>query len=265
MHRFESQPAYILHARAYQESSLLLELFSRDYGRISAIAKGVKRKTKGGMGGILQPFIPLLIACRGKGELLTLKSFEAESAYLQLMGKCLVSALYLNELLMRLLYRWDAHADLFYIYRKTLLDLQDNSQPRDNSPQPQDTRDKSQQVKSQEVILRLFEKALLKAIGYELQLHKEVDSGNLIDPGKYYLFNPEQGPSCVSKDNPHYLGIHKQSSQTQKLLFRGKSLLDLEAESLSDPISLQDAKRLMREALARHLGVRPLETRKLFL
>jgi DNA repair protein RecO (recombination protein O) len=246
MHKFESQPAYILHARPYQESSLLLELFSRDFGRIAAIARGAKRKIKGRKGGgslqgVLQPFVPLLISCSGKGELLTLTSFDSEAAYPMLMGRRLVSALYLNELLMRLLYRWDAHPDFFYVYGKTLQKLNTEEQNR-----------------CEQTTLRLFEKALLRAIGYELQLTKEVDTGDPLHPDKLYFFNPEQGPCCV-------LEYPRNSPNQRKLIFKGKSLLDLEMECLLDPISLQDAKRLMREALGRHLGNRPLETRKLFL
>jgi len=243
-HRFEAQPAYILHARPYQESSLLLELFTRDFGRIAAIARGAKRKTKGG-NGVLQPFVPLLVACSGKGELLTLKNFESESIYPMLMARRLMSALYLNELLMRLLYRWDAHLDLFHFYQTTLraLEHQENEQ----------------------VVLRLFEKELLKAIGYGLQLTVELDSGQPVQAEQHYLFNSELGPSLLHELQMHGSQSKHHGQNIQKLVFKGKSLLALDTGDLSDPSCLQDAKRLMRESLGKHLGVRPLETRKLFL
>ncbi len=229
MQRIEFQPAYILHTRPYRETSLLLEVFTSDYGRIGIIAKGV-RKPKAKSRGLLQPFVPLLLSCVGRGELLTLKDFDAGGMVILLNGRALVSAFYLNELLMRLLHRWDAHQALFQSYGKALNELK---------------------IKKEQEVLRVFEKSLLKALGYELQLIREVETGDLVESDKMYAFDPERGPILIK------------SQSGNKSLFKGKSLLALHQEALNDLTVLWDAKRLMREALAIHLGNKPLESRKL--
>ena len=258
MHRINFQPAYILHSRPYRETSLLLEIFTADYGRIGAVAKGVRRsKTKSR--GLLQPFVPLLISCAGQGELLTLKDFDAGGMVVLLEGRALVSAFYLNELLMRLLHRWDAYPILFQSYHKALNELK---------------------VKQEQEVLRLFEKSLLKALGYELQLIKEAETGHTVEPEKFYSFDPERGP-ILAEPSKGQIGTHlldeeyarnsgfkrdkspNTGVENRKHLFRGKSLLALHYESLNETSTLWDAKRLMREALALHLGNKPLESRKL--
>ncbi len=233
MLRFDSQPAYILHSRPYQETSLLLDFFTEEFGRVSAIAKGAKRPKSRGRG-LLQPFVPLLISCVGKGELLTLKEYDAVGAPILLSGRRLVFAFYINELLMRLLHHADAHHELFKSYANTLLRLRDCSDE-----------------KAEQWPLRLFEKSLLKELGYELHLTNEVDSGKPLNPDHYYLFDPDRGPTLVP--------FKTQS----KVIFKGSSLLAIATESLTDEMVLQDARRLMRLALSSHLGSRPLESRRL--
>lgn len=244
MHRIEFQPAYILHSRPYLETSLLLEIFTPDYGRIGVVAKGVRRsKTKSR--GLLQPFVPLLVSCSGRGELLTLKDFDAGGMVILLRGRTLVSAFYLNELLMRLLHRWDANTFLFQNYHKALNELK---------------------IKQEQEVLRLFEKSLLKALGYELQLIKEVETGHAVEPEKFYAFDPERGPTLVEspelqvKREGHVGNKPEQGKPNTRIgnmkhLFKGKSLLALHHEDFADGFVLWDAKRLMREALALHLGI----------
>ncbi len=242
MQRIEFQPAYILHRRPYRETSQILELFCRDYGRIGVVAKGIRRP-KSPAKGLLQPFIPLLISCCGKGELLTLTHFDSVGVWPFLMGRRLVSAFYLNELLMRLLYRFDANPDLFQSYDTALIEL-----------------GKLNLVADGQAVLRIFEKSLLKTLGYELQLGKEVETGHVIEAEDLYHFDPALGPKLVpaaySYNEDKY---HHQSN----VIFKGKSLLALDQEQLTEGWALSDAKRLMRQALAPHLGVRPLESRRL--
>jgi DNA repair protein RecO (recombination protein O) len=260
IHRIELQPAYILHSRPYRETSLLLEVFTADYGRIGVVAKGIRRsKTK--LRGLLQPFVPLLISCSGNGELCTLKDFDVAGMVVLLHGRALVSAFYLNELLMRLLHRWEEQKFLFQSYNKALNELK---------------------IKKEQIVLRLFEKSLLKALGYELQLVKEVETGCVIDPEKFYAFDPERGPILITsphKPQAHCLRLQRSSENERqrlgnlynqylgnmKTLFKGRSLLALHQEELheEDGSVLWDAKRLMRGALAVHLGNKPLESRKL--
>ena len=236
MQHFEFQPSYILHARPYRETSLLLEIFTKDHGRMSAIAKGVRRPKSRGRG-LLQPFVPLLISCVGRGELLNLKDFDSGGIASWLTGRRLVSAFYLNELLMRLLHRWDPNQDLFAHYHETLTQLEKNN--------------------DEQRILRLFEKALLKSLGYELQLLRDVETGSAVDPEGTYAFDPERGPILVDS-----LKSHTELGQSSHL-FKGKSLLALAEDKLDEISVLGDAKRLMRRALAPHLGTKPLESRKL--
>ncbi len=242
MQRIELQPAYILHRRPYRETSQILELFSRDYGRLGVVAKGVRRP-KSPAKGLLQPFIPLLISCCGKGDLLTLTHFDPVGVWHSLVGRRLVSAFYLNELLIRLLYRFDANQDLFQSYDKTLTELS-----------------KEEIIADGQAVLRLFEKSLLRTLGYELQLSTEVETGNAIEPEGLYSFDPSLGPKLLPGV---YRNVGDGLNNNSNSIFRGKSLLALDQEQLTDSDILYDAKRLMRQALAPHLGNRPLESRRL--
>lgn len=237
MQRIDFQPAYILHTRPYQETSLLLEIFTQDFGRIAAIAKGAKRPKSRGRG-LLQPFTPLLVSCVGRSELLTLSHFDTRGMPHSLKGQQLISAFYLNELLMRLLHRSDTHSSLFLDYQKTLIALEKTT--------------------NEQAVLRIFEKNLLKAMGYELQLTHEVETHEPVQPENFYCFDPERGPSLVPN-------LKQSPGKSQDFIFPGKSLLALADETLKEPSVLLDAKRLMRRALSKHLGDKPLETRRLFL
>src|SRR3989338_1657766 len=112
MKRILLQPAYVLHLRSYRESSFLVELFTKEQGRMTVLAKGVRKK-KSPLQGLLQPFIPLLVSWVGKSELMILTQAEAHGAMKQLKGTCLYAGLYLNELLMGLLQKWDAQINRF--------------------------------------------------------------------------------------------------------------------------------------------------------
>jgi len=241
--RIEGQPAYILHYRSFRETSLILELFTRDHGRIAALAKGVKTKRVRNIG-TLQPFVPLLIAASGRGELLTLKTFEAAKHPHFLAGKKLLSGFYLNELLMRLLPKWDPHVELFEAYQNTLEMLE----AKDPQTEP---------------LLRLFEKTLLKSMGYELQLAKDTPHGKAVIETEYYLYQPESGVSRVIDAPTAPTQIRAQNSKDQ--FFKGSSLMALHNGVLEEPEVLRDAKRLIRMALRVHLGDKPLASRDLWI
>lgn len=228
--RIHLQPAFILHHRAYRETSLLLELLTETHGRISVVARGV-RTQRSKLRSLLQPFVPLLVSWQGKSELMTLNSVEGNGAALQLHGECLFSGFYLNELLIRGLQKHDPHPQLYTIYHHTLLELQG--------------------PKLQEQTLRLFEKKLLAELGYGVAFEYDFSTNEKVVAERYYHFYPEQG--------------FKQSDQDDnKIAFKGKSLLAFAEEQLTDIESLQDAKRLMRMALAPILGPQGLQSRKLF-
>lgn len=230
--RIDFQPAYILHTRPYQETSLLLEIFTQDFGRFTVIAKGVRRQ-KNPARALLQAFIPLLLSCSGRGELLILKNYEPAAILHQLFGRRLISGFYLNELLMRLLHRFDAHEDLFQIYSNTLRELEHNA--------------------CEQTVLRQFEKALLRTLGYELQLNRECETGLPVEPDLFYLFDPERGPIQMDRNAGRNEGVYS-----------GKSLIALSNETLDDPGIQREVKHLMRKALKHRLGNKPLETRQLF-
>ena len=225
------QPAYILHSRPYRETSILLDVFTQEYGRLSLLGRGV-RTQKSRLKSLLQPFIPLLISWRGKSELVTLYSAEMDGIPPKIQGKALFNAFYVNEVLFQVLQKHDPYPELYTIYQRTLLELE--------------------QLDLQEKTLRLFEKKLLEQLGYGLPLKVDFSTGNEINSEKFYQFFPERGFTlCESTKVSH--------------LFLGKSLLALAQEKLDDKKSLDDVKRLMRIALIALLNLKPLQTRKLYL
>lgn len=226
-------PAYVLHRRHYRETSLLLEVFTAEAGRIGLVARGV-RGGKRSSAALLQPFIPLLLSWRGHGELGTLISAEADGAHAPLAGPLLLTAFYLNELLLRLLPRHDPHPELFLAYRLALGRL-------DGAPH------------EHEWTLRLFEKVLLQEIGYGLLLEHEANSGDPIDAATQYCYLLQHGPVYAS-DGGRCDGIP----------VRGSTLIALERERGYDSMNLAEAKRLMRSVLTPHLGGKPLQSRELF-
>ncbi|MGA2654454.1 MAG: DNA repair protein RecO, partial [Gammaproteobacteria bacterium] len=205
----EMQAAYVLHTRAYQETSLLVELLTLQ-GRISVIAKGAKRP-KSSFRGILQPFIPLLINCVGRNELKTLTYAEASEQHVLLQGEYLFAGLYVNELLMRLLLKESPCDFLFHAYENILQDLRNQ--------------------KDLWVCLRLFEKTLLQALGYELNLSHDVNTGEVIEPDAHYIYLLEKGPVRVDEVS------------AEGYVFSGKSLLDLAQDNLQDRASCKQVKQ----------------------
>jgi DNA repair protein RecO (recombination protein O) len=229
MHKVQLQPGYILHHRPYRDTSLLLEIFTPEHGRLGLVARGA-RAPRSRTRGLLQPFQPLLLSWSARAELGTLHAVEADGAARLLHGTALYSGFYLNELLMRLLQRLDAHPELYRAYSEALQGLQSEAQ------RP----------------LRLFEKRLLEALGYGLLLDQEADCGAPLSAEAEYIYELESGP------------VRADASSGAGLRMPGSSLLSLAAEDLSDARSLADAKRLMRAALGLYLGERGLKTREIF-
>jgi len=234
MKRILLQPAYVLHRRAYRETSFLAELLTRDHGRFVVVARGA-RNIKSGMQGLLQPFIPLLISCSGRTDLLTLSHAELNGTVQSLQGECLFAGFYVNELMMCLTQKWDAQPGLYDIYQQVIQALQVE--------------------KLEQKFLRTFEKKLLEELGYGL-LPKSTDaSSTAFLPDKYYRFVLEKG--FVLSD----LGTTMADSN----IFSGKNLLAMAAEEWRDDSVLYDAKRLTRLMLSSLLGARTLHSKKLFL
>ena len=220
--------AYVLHRRAWSESSLIIELFTEEHGRFGVLARGARRTTKRGRPP-LQPLQPMWVEWRGRGELPTLQSWELAGAAPALTGDRLVSAMYLNELLYRLTERNDPHAELWDPYKMTLAALADRANLLD-------------------VLLRRFELKLLAAIGYAVSLDHEAGSDAEVDPQASYRFDPERGPSRSSGDGA----------------YEGASLLALADGNLVTDRQRSDARRLMRQLIDYRLDGRPLKSRALF-
>lgn len=231
MHRnkVDAQPAYVLHSYPFRETSLIVEAFSRDFGRVALLARGARRP-RSAIRGLLMAFQPLELGWAGKGEVQTLMKAEWQGGQPLLTGKALFCAYYLNELLMHLLPREDAHERLFSVYAETLRRFADGLREAD---------------------LRSFERALLHELGYGLTLAHDA-RGLPVDPDGFYAYEIERGP--VSLAGPG----------NSALCVCGKTLIDLANEDFSDPRSLLEAKQLMRALIAHYTGGKELESRKIF-
>lgn len=232
-HRVDAQPAYVLHSYPFRETSLIIEAFTRDYGRIALVARGARRP-RSAIRGMLMAFQPLELGWAGKGEVPTLMKAEWQGGIALLGGQALFCAYYLNELLMHLLPREDAHERLFQEYERMLHCL--SADPRG----PVNERD-----------LRSFERVLLQELGYGLTLEQD-NEGRPIDPSGRYAYQVDQGPILLPR------GSRERPS------FGGRALLDLGKGDFTDPRSLQESKHLMRTLLAHYLAGVELETRKIF-
>ena len=221
--------AYVLHTRRYRENSLLVEALTREHGRLGLVA----RSAGGGRRGreTLQAFRPYLIVGQGRGELLSLTHWEATGVFPQLTGDCLLSGLYLNELLVRLAGRGEGDTRLFDSYA-TAIELIARGE-------------------ALEPVLRAFEVALLEISGYALELETTVDTGSAIDADARYSYLLDQGPVGLS-DDPGGIPV------------RGATLLALAGRQPLREGILPDAKRFMRAVLNHRLGDRPLHSRSLF-
>jgi DNA repair protein RecO (recombination protein O) len=228
--RQEQQPVFVLHTYPFKETSLVVELFSRNFGRVATVAKGARRP-RSTMRGMLQSFQPLIAVWSGKSELRTLHGLDWGEGLLLLQGEALICGFYLNELLLRLLPREDPHETLFDHYTQALHRL------AAGEPMPP--------------ALRRFELRLLQELGYAVPLQHQPD-GVAVKPESVYCYLPEQG--AMPQDTPE-IGV--------QLL--GKTLLDMACDDYSDPVTLQQSKQLMRTLLLHYLGDKPLHTRQILM
>jgi DNA repair protein RecO (recombination protein O) len=229
--RINGQPAFVLHSYPYKETSLIVDMFTRDHGRVAVVAKGAKRPFSK-LRGVLQTFQPLSISFSGKSELRTLIDAEWVGGMLPLEKNSLLCGFYLNELLVKLIARDDPHRALFDHYVATL-----NQLAHDEPAQ---------------IVLRKFERALLKETGVAADLARSTTTRATVQPGSDYVVDPERGAreARVSDAWP---------------VVSGKTLLDMEREDYADPQTQAQSKQLMRFLLAHHLGGAPLNTRQILI
>lgn len=231
--RQDNQPVYVLHTYPFKETSLVVELLTRDFGRIAAVAKGARRP-RSAMRGMLQSFQPLISSWSGKSELRNLHTLEWGEGLLLLQGEALMCGFYLNELLLRLLPREDAHEALFDYYGQTLRTL---AQGKDHG-----------------TTLRRFELKMLQEMGYAVPLDHD-EHGSVIQAARAYYYVAERG-ACSPQ---------VQSMQRNGVQLAGKTLLDMAQDNYFDPQTQQQSKQLMRALLAHYLGDKPLHTRQLLI
>lgn len=229
-HRIHTQPGFVLHSYPYKETSLIVDMLTRDYGRIAVVAKGAKRPTSK-LRGVLQTFQPLSVSWSGKSEVHTLTAAEWVGGLLPLEKSALLSGFYLNELLVKLLAREDPHPDLFHHYVVTLNRLAHGEEPM--------------------IALRQFELGLLKETGvagdWTLTARGETVLG-----AQTYVVDP--------------VGGVRNAYATESLpVVSGKTLLDMENDDYSDSQTRAQSKALMRFLLSHHLGHMKLNTRQILL
>ena len=237
MNVVNTQIAYILHKRAYRETSSILEVLTKDYGRVSLMARG-SRGARSKIAGNLLLFSPLLISWQGRGNMPYLKSVErADLKAPVLKSKSLLSAMYINELLMYLLHRDDVHEAVFKHYHHCLYSLEND--------------------KDLEITLRQFEINLLELLGFGLNIQVEADTGEEISADLTYRYYLEHGPVKACE-----------STKSDVPEISGTCLLALAAERYQaiaeNSQNLAELKRLMRYIINHHLGHKRLKSRELF-
>lgn len=241
--RVQHQPAYVLLNRPYSETSWIVEVFTRDYGRLSLMAKGARR-LKSKLKGVLLPFQPLLVSWSGKGEVPTLTGAEIDGALFELKGEQLICGFYCNELLVHLVHRHDPHQSLYQAYHETML-LLDNADKHDDSIQSNR-------------LLRQFERCLIKDIGYDIDFKFEAHlyqkpQSKLIEDDLLYQYVPGQGfvrlQGAYSVD--HVNGIS------------GSVIKSLNPDVPSDS-QLAQGKQVMRDIMNQLLGHKKIHSRELF-
>jgi DNA repair protein RecO (recombination protein O) len=245
--RVSLEPAFLLHHYPWRDTSRILELLTRTHGRVSVVARG-SRQSAASSGGALQSFMACLVSWSGRGEMGYLTGVErltpsmpvgagsdtsptGEGEGRTLAGERLMSGFYANELLLKLLQRHDPHPALFDAYASLLARLRAGDQDAGRA-------------------LRIFEKRLLEELGWGLNLEHEAASGAPIEALRSYRYALEGGAEPID-------GVAEGT-----LIFCGASLLSLARETLDDPRSLAEARRLLRAALDRLLDGRPLRTRE---
>jgi DNA repair protein RecO (recombination protein O) len=227
--RVDQQPAFVLHTYPWRETSLIVETLARNYGRVALVAKGARRPLSA-LRGVIMAFQPLLIDWSGGGEVKTLLRAEWRGGQPLLTGQALMCGYYLNELLVRLTAREDAHPALFDVYAHALSTL-----ARGEHPAP---------------VLRAFELALLRELGYGVGLATESASGRPVEPGHEYAYIIEKGPVRLA---PEFADLPRLSGQT---------LHDMASGDFSRAETLVQSKALLRTLINHYLGGQPLQSRR---
>ncbi|MCF6225203.1 MAG: DNA repair protein RecO [Xanthomonadales bacterium] len=231
--RVSETPGFILHSRPFRESSSIIDVYSRDYGRIGLVARGA-RSAKSRWRGVMQPFRQLDFSWSKRSSLGTLTGLDIDIGWPELSGKTLYCGLYLNELLIRLSRSEDPDESLYQAYGRAIHELSALTDPR--------------------LALRRFEKQLLESLGFALPLLSEAAGGkyegNAVDAASFYTFDPHSGPSRCQRT-------------TGREVFSGEMLLALASNDYANPKCLPQMRRLLQTALKFQLGGRELASQKM--
>lgn len=229
--RVQQQPGYILHHRPFRDSSQILDVFTRDHGKIAVVARG-SRGSRSRLAGVLRPFLPLRVSWVAKSDLGTLTGAEAAGAPSGVVGDAMLAAYYVNELLLHFLHRFDPQPEIFALYEETIAAL----------------------VGTTEVAppLRSFEFEFLSLLGYAVNLDHEFGSREPLDVELNYEYRMEQGLVRVERNSG-------------RLVFSGKTLCGIAAQRFEDAEVLLAANRLMRDIIAFNLGGKELKSRKVLM
>lgn len=227
--RIEAEPAYVLHARPWRESSLLVEVLSEQHGRLGLVARGVQSPKRHVLRAALQPLQHIRLDAVQRGELAQLRSAEALDAAPLLAGDAAMAGFYLSELVLRLAPRSDPLPELYAAYGNARARLAG---------------------KALSWTLRRFERDLLEAIGFGFAWDVDGD-GAAIDPAARYRLDPEHGPRRLLSDRGH---DDRNSAAT------GRALLSLAADTLPDIADIAGLRRALRPVLEHHLDGRGLKS-----
>ncbi len=222
---------FVLHQRAYRNTSQLLECVTAAHGRVGLVARGSRRTTRRDRGqrALLQPFVPLRISWLRRGELGRLTHVESQSTSYELAGQSLLAGYYANELLLRLTVRGDPNTQVFSCYSRCLAELASGAPVART--------------------LRIFELHLLHALGYGVELDADAATGEPLRADLRYVFELEHGPRATELDDP------------DADVYSGSDLISLREQELEDEGSLRTAQRLLGRVLRTYLGDRPLQSR----
>ncbi len=229
--RVLDEPAYLLHHRPFRDSSQILDIISKEYGRLSVVARG-SRSAKSRYRGVLRPFLALRMSWVIRSDLGTLTGAEIFGAPQVLAGKALMSGYYANELLLRLLHRHDPQPEIYNLYDRTVRALASDD--------------------SLSAVLRRFEHGLLQLLGYGVNLACDSLTGSIVDDDRYYQYRVEQG-------------LVEATPGSGPKMFKGSILKAIEAEQFAEPEVLQAAGLLFRDVLTYHLDGRELNSRKVLI
>jgi len=229
--RVQQQPAYVLHHRPFRDSSQILDIVTRDHGKIALVARG-SRSSKSRLAGVLRPFLPLNVSWVARSDLGTLTGAEAAGAPMGIRGDAMLSAFYVNELLLNFLHRHDPQPEIYTLYTEVISAL----------------------VSTADIAacLRSFELELLGLLGYAVSFQDDSAVGKALDPERHYSYRVEQGPVVVERsDGP--------------MVFSGAVLQSIQAQEFDKPEIVRAASRLLRETINHHLGGKELKSRKVLM